>query len=360
MPARLRVPVRLRVPLAAAAALAVSLSVLGSTSGAQATDGRAGAGAVARAEAPPSYVALGDSYSANVWVRPWDDSDGCGRSARSWPRQVAAELGLDLTDVTCGAAEVQDGILGPQPSDKILGPPTLPPEGGWPEKPPQLDALGPDTDYVTVGIGGNTLGFGSIVTQCLERGLATLGFGTPCTKYFTEGDGREWLEDRFAQLDREYDAMMTAIGERAPEARVLVVGYPAIIPHNSGCTWGVWRQLGTVARGDMPWLDGVERELNDRIGAQAADHGATYVDTYASSAAHGLCEPAAERWMYGVKDDLTGDGDQTDPPSEFCEQIPGNGEACTFVHPNAAGADNQARQVKAAFEGLLRTAPPRG
>ncbi|MFJ2646392.1 SGNH/GDSL hydrolase family protein [Streptomyces sp. NPDC087420] len=353
-------PVRVRVPLAAAAALAVSLSMFGSTAGARAIDDRVPAGAAAQAEAPPSYVALGDSYSANVWVRPWDDSDGCGRSERNYPSQVAAELGLDLTDVTCGAAEVRDGILGPQPSQKILGPPTAPPEGGWPEKPPQLDALSPDTDFVTVGIGGNTLGFGTIVTECLERGLGTLGFGTPCTKYFTEGDGRGWLADKFAQLDEEYDTMMTAIRERAPRAEVLVVGYPAIVPHNNGCAWGVWRQLGTVAKGDMPWLDGVERELNGLLDRQAADHGAAYVDVYGSSTGHGLCEPVGQRWMYGVKDDLTGDGDQTDPPSGFCAEIPGNGEACTFVHPNAAGADNQARQVKAAFDGLLRTAPARG
>jgi hypothetical protein len=357
---RFRMPIHVRLPLAAAAALAVSLSMLGSAPGAQATDSRLPVKAASQAQAPPSYVALGDSYSANVWVRPWDDSDGCGRSERSYPRQVSAELGLELTDVTCGAAEVQDGILGPQPSDKILGPPSVPPEGGWPEKPPQLDALSPDTDYVSVGIGGNTLGFGAIVTQCLERGLGTLGFGTPCTKYFTEGDGRAWLADKFDQLDREYDTMMTEIRDRAPQAKILVVGYPAIVPHNTGCRWGVWRQLGTVARGDMPWLDSVERELNGVLGRQAAAYGATYVDTYESSADHGLCEPAGERWMYGVRDDLTGDGDQTDTPSEFCQLLPGSGEACTFVHPNAAGADNQARQVKDAFEGLGVAAPPSG
>ncbi|MFF7634667.1 hypothetical protein ACFZB9_16140 [Kitasatospora sp. NPDC008050] len=46
----------------------------------------------------------------------------------------------------------------------------------------------------------------------------------------------------------------------------------------------------------------------------------------------------------------TGQGDQTDPPAGLCTEIPGTGEACTFVHPNASGADNQARQVQAAFE----------
>lgn len=347
-------PVTVRASLAAAAALAVSLPLFAAAPTAVATDSRSSS------RAAPSYVALGDSYSADVHVRPWDESDGCGRSARSYPQQVAAQLALDLTDVTCGAAEVRDGVLGPQPPEKILGPPSTPPEGGWPEKPAQLDALRAGTDYVSVGIGGNSLGFGAIVSECLKRGAATLGFGTPCTTYYTTGEGRDWLESRFAQLDHDYDEMMSAIKDRSPNARILVVGYPAIVPTNSGCTWGVWRQLGTAARGDMPWLDRVERELNSLLERQADDHGATYVDVYASSTAHGLCEPAAERWMYGVRDDWTGEGDQTDTPSEFCAELPGDGEACTFVHPNASGADNQARQVRAAFEGLRAAGPPTG
>lgn len=349
---RSRMSATVRSSIAAVAALAAGLSLFSSIPAALAAESPA-------ERQPPTYVALGDSYSANVFVRPWDESDGCGRSERSYPRQVAEELGLDLTDVTCGAAEVQDGILGPQPSAKLLGPPSVPPEGGWPEKPPQIEALDSSTDYVSVGIGGNSLGFGAIVTKCLERGLSTLGFWTPCEDYYTEGDGRDWLAGKFAQLDYEYGEMMTQIRERAPQAEVMVVGYPAIVPHNSGCKWGHWNQLGTVARGDMPWLDGVERELNDLLARQADEHGATYVDTYDSSVNHGLCEAdAGDRWMYGVKDNLTGEGNQTDPPSEFCKKIPGRGEACTFVHPNAAGADNQARQVRAAFEILRAAAPP--
>lgn len=306
--------------------------------------------APAAAAGPASYVALGDSYSADVFVRPWSTDDGCGRSFRNYPHQVAEQLGLHLTDVTCGAAEVEDGILGPQPSSKLLGPPSVPPEGGWPERPAQVEALHHDTAYVSVGIGGNTLGFGNIVAQCLERGLNTLGFGTPCTTYYTTGEGSTWLAGKFAQLDAQFTQMMTEIRHRAPNAEVAVVGYPAIVPTGSSCSWGTWRQLGTVAKGDMPWLDSLERSLNSLIAEQAEVHGATYVDTYGPSTGHGVCEGGAQKWMYGVKDDLTGQGDQADPPSESCSQIPGTGEACTFVHPNALGADNQARQVLAAFQ----------
>ncbi|QMU73519.1 SGNH/GDSL hydrolase family protein [Streptacidiphilus sp. P02-A3a] len=331
-------PPTVRVSLAAATALAATLAGFGTASAAPTA-----------ARSAPSYVALGDSYSANVFVRPWDPSDGCGRSYDNYPHQVAAELGLGLHDVTCGAAEVRDGILAPQPSSKILGPPSTPPPGGWPERPAQIDSVHHGADYVSVGIGGNSLGFGQIVTQCLERGLKTLGFGTPCTKYYTEGDGRVWLDGKFAQLDQEFGEMMNQLKDRAPNARVAVVGYPAIVPTGDGCSWGDFRQLGTVAKGDFPWLDSLERKLNDLIRYQAEAHGATYVDVYSSSVTHGVCADADQKWMYGVKDDLTGPGDQTDPPVGLCKDIPGTGESCTFVHPNVYGAENEARQVVAAF-----------
>ncbi|MBC3844270.1 SGNH/GDSL hydrolase family protein [Streptacidiphilus sp. 4-A2] len=336
-----RLPVTVRVSLAAATAVAATLTGLGASASAQ-SDIRH----------PVSYVALGDSYSANVFVRPWEESDGCGRSYHDYPRQVAERFGLELDDVTCGAAEVQDGILGPQPSDKLLGPPTTPPPGGWPQRPPQLDALHLDTDLVSVGIGGNTLGFGDIVTECLARGLTTLGLGKPCTNYYTTGDGRAWLDQHFAQLDYQFTEMMDGIRARAPHARVAVVGYPAIVPDSTGCTWGNFSQLGTVAKGDMPWLDSLERDLNGLLRQQAEEHGATYVDTYGSSIEHGVCRSGDQKWMYGIKDNLTGDGDQTDPPAGICKDIPGAGEACTFVHPNVLGSENQARQVAAAFGAL--------
>ncbi|WP_327702765.1 SGNH/GDSL hydrolase family protein [Streptomyces decoyicus] len=345
---RFRMPALSRLALAGAAALAVVASALAPATTA----------APARAADRPEYVALGDSYSAGVFVRPWDAEDGCGRSYRNYPHQVAERFGYHLRDVTCGAAEVVDGILEPQPSDKILGPPTIPPEGGWPELPPQLEALSADTDFVTVGIGGNSLGFGSILAKCLELGLTQPLKTKPCTDHYTgSGAGADWLQDRFDRLDADFSRMMTAIHAAAPRAKVAVVGYPAIVPDSSGCTFLHWNQLGSVKKGDMPWLDGVERRLNDLLHRHAGHQNATYADTYGPSVGHGVCRSGETKWMYGIRDNLTGDGDQTDPPTDLCNDIPGTGEACTLVHPNARGLDNQAREVaKVLHHG--RSTPP--
>ncbi|MEV5479553.1 MULTISPECIES: SGNH/GDSL hydrolase family protein [Streptomyces] len=333
---RFRMPALSRLALAGAAALAVVASALAP----------AVTGAPAGAADRPEYVALGDSYSAGVFVRPWDAGDGCGRSYRNYPHQVAERFGYRLRDVTCGAAEVVDGILEPQPSDKILGPPTIPPEGGWPELPPQLEALSSDTDFVTVGIGGNSLGFGPVLAKCLELGLTQPLKTKPCTDYYTgSGAGAGWLQDRFVQLDADFGRMMTAIHAAAPHAKVVVVGYPAIVPDTSGCTFLHWNQLGSIKKGDMPWLDGLEVRMNDLLHRHADHQDATYADTYGPSVGHGVCQSGDAKWMYGIRDNLTGDGDQTDPPTELCNNIPGTGEACTLVHPNARGLDNQAREV---------------
>ncbi|WP_330298320.1 SGNH/GDSL hydrolase family protein [Streptomyces sp. NBC_00503] len=305
-----------------------------------------------RAPAPAaslSYVALGDSYSAASWVRPWN-TDGCGRSDQDYPHQAARRLKLKLTDVTCSAAEVRAGLLGPQ--SELKGPPSVAPPGGWTAKPAQIRAVSAGTDLVTVGAGGNSVGFAEIVETCVKQGLASFGTGTPCTDHYTRGEAASRLDSRFAALDADFAVLLKEIRTRAPRAGVAVVGYPAVVDQAAGCGWGSWHQLGTVAKGDMPWLDTLERRVNTLLREQARRSGAAYVDTYSSSTGHGVCATGEQRWMYGIKDSLTGPGDQSDPPSELCRSIPARGEACTVLHPNLRGATHQADRVTEALAGL--------
>uniref|UniRef100_A0AAU2JV23 SGNH/GDSL hydrolase family protein n=1 Tax=Streptomyces sp. NBC_00049 TaxID=2903617 RepID=A0AAU2JV23_9ACTN len=327
-----------RIALAAAAALAATATLAVSPG---------------RSAAPPKplrYVALGDSYSAGSFVRPWATGDGCGRSAHNYPAQAASRLDVRLTDVTCSAAEVGAGIL--QPQTELTGPPSVPPEGGWRARPAQIEAVSPAVDLVSVGVGGNSIGFADIVQKCVEQGLMAFGSGRPCSRHYGEGAGAAALNARFAALETDFTALLKEIRTRAPRAKVAVVGYPAIVDDGAGCGWGSWHQFGTVAKGDLPWLDGVERRLNTLLRDQAQRSGAAYVDTYASSVGHGVCADGERRWMYGIKDTLTGPGDQGDPPSQLCRSVPSGGEACTFVHPNLRGVTHQADVVTAALHGL--------
>lgn len=210
----------------------------------------------------------------------------------------------------------------------------------------------PAVDLVSVGVGGNSIGFADIVQKCVEQGLMAFGSGRPCSRHYGEGAGAAALNARFAALETDFTALLKEIRTRAPRAKVAVVGYPAIVDDGAGCGWGSWHQFGTVAKGDLPWLDGVERRLNTLLRDQAQRSGAAYVDTYASSVGHGVCADGERRWMYGIKDTLTGPGDQGDPPSQLCRSVPSGGEACTFVHPNLRGVTHQADVVTAALHGL--------
>ncbi|MFD9304425.1 SGNH/GDSL hydrolase family protein [Streptomyces sp. NPDC060048] len=326
----------IRLALTAAATTAAALLTATLTPQAQAQ-------APARASAPPlSYVALGDSYSAGSFVRPWN-ADGCGRSEHDYPHQAARRLQVRLTDVTCSGAEVRAGLLGTQ--SELKGPPSVPPPGGWAAKPAQVGAVSATTDLVTVGVGGNSVGFADIVETCVKRGLASFGMGRPCTDHYTRGEAASRLDARFTSLEDDFAALLKEIRGRAPRAKVAVVGYPAVVDEAAGCGWGSWHQLGTITKGDMPWLDTLERRVNDLLREQARHGGAAYVDTYSSSTGHGVCATADQRWTYGIKDSLTGPGGQGDPPSEVCRSIPARGEACTVLHPNLRGATHQADLV---------------
>ena len=52
---------------------------------------------------------------------------------------------------------------------------------------------------------------------------------------------------------------------------------------------GCWPEV-TVARGDLPYLRGVETGLNAMLKARAARAGATFVDTYTPSIGHDACQ----------------------------------------------------------------------
>jgi lysophospholipase L1-like esterase len=259
----------------------------------------------AGAGAPTSYVALGDSYTAGPGIpAQTPDSGGCGRSDHNYPHLVAATLAVSrFVDVSCGSATT-DHMTSPQP---------LP--GGLTNG-PQLDALTTDVDLVTLGIGGNDIGFGEIILTCAAHSLF-LPVTAPCREHYTrQGDE---LGARIAATAPKVAAVLAGIRERAPSARVLVVGYPVILPDTGPGCW----PLVPLAVGDVAWLRTVQAQLNTMLAEQAAGAGATFVDTYTSSVGHDVCRLPGRKWVEGMI--------PTSPASP--------------VHPNALGMANTARQV---------------
>jgi lysophospholipase L1-like esterase len=286
------------------------------------TSSRAASGAPAAAPGPAAqpqagpYVALGDSFAAAP-LSPrlgWGANVACQRSGHDYPYLVAAALGTSarLTNVSCYGATTRD---------------LSQPQRTTPSTPAQLDALSAADRLVTVQIGGDDIGFSGIATTCGALSLTDLN-GDPCHRHYTQG-GTDQLARKISQAAPSVAAALAAIRQRAPHARVLVVGYPDILPvHGNGC----WPEV-TVARGDLPYLRGVETGLNTMLAAQAARAGATFVDTYTPSIGHDACQRTGTKWVEGL--------------------IPTS--AAYPMHPNALGEQAMAREIGAALrQGALR------
>lgn len=230
---------------------------------------------------PVRYVAMGDSYASGVGAGDYDDS-GCGRSANAYGPLLAEEFSADVDFVACGGAMVPD------------------------IRSRQLSALSEDTTHVTISVGGNDIGFGDIITTCVN------GSNDDCVDRIdqAERDARDHLTDELAGLYAD-------MADAAPDARVIVVGYPKLF-HEKKC-------------GSAPGFSVVEQrrantmaETLNAITAEVADEtGFDFADPVPHFEGHGICSP--EPYLKG--DDADG-----------------------AYHPNAAGQrDGYAPTVREAL-----------
>jgi lysophospholipase L1-like esterase len=261
----------------------------------------------AAASAAPNYVSLGDSYTAGpfipVWIPPW----GCLKSDHNYSHLSAPDLGLALHDPSCSGAETEDMTqtqgVSPEPN------------------PPQFDAIDADTQVVTLGIGGNDIGFSSLAQDCFSPQPNS---GSPCKDRYTAG-GTDQISQRIADTAPKVADVLQGIHTRAPSARVYVVNYPAIFPDSGPSCYPIL----PVADGDAVWLRDKEKELNQMLADQAAANSAGLVDWYTASIGHDACQPPGFKWVEGP--------------------VPNN--AAAPVHPNLLGMIGASKLVTAAAKG---------
>ncbi len=276
-----------------------------------ALSGTAGAGVSGPlgAAGPPHYVALGDSYTAGPLVPNQTGSPaGCLRSTHSYPFLAAAgTAAATFTDVSCQGATTANMT---HSQSVPLG-----------TNPPQDNGLSASTTLVTLQIGGNDIGFTDIIVHCTTLSL-TNPFGSPCKNHYTSG-GTDKLRAKIDAAAPKVAADLRGIHAAAPNARVLLVGYPVILPNGGD---GCWPEV-PIAFGDVPYLRGVEKALNSMLAAEAAANNATFVDTYTASIGHDVCQAPGTKWVEGL--------------------IP-TSLAAPF-HPNRLGEQEMAQQVLAAL-----------
>jgi lysophospholipase L1-like esterase len=262
-------------------ALAISLALAGlllagCTSGTAQEPGKGSRPTVGEERAPLDYVALGDSYTAGPLISTVrSDPSACGRSTNNYPAFLAGWLGVrSYTDVSCSGATTAH-LTRPQP---LYG-------GG--AAPPQLDALSGRTDLVTVGLGGNDFGIFARLSSC--AGAASPGSGARACPDDLGALARDAARVRARLADG-----LRRVEARAPRARVLVVGYPRVLPDSGTCpALGVDPARAAEARR-------VVTRLEASVRGAADDADATYVDLTGPTAGHDVCA-GPRAWIQGAR-----------------------------------------------------------
>lgn len=202
-----------------------------------------------------TYVALGDSYSAGLGA---GGSDGdCARTDSAYPALwAAANRPVAFASLACSGATAASVAAD------------------------QVPALPAETNLVSVTIGGNDVGFSTIMKTCALQGTsACLG-----TVAAAEDLARTVLPGRL-------DALYTAISAQAPQARVVVLGYPDFYRLH------VWYCVG-LGGADRAGIDEGIDVLDQVTADAAAAHGFTFVDVRPAFADHQLC--SGHKWLHSV------------------------------------------------------------
>ena len=302
-----------------------------------------------------NYVALGDSYSAGYGLTPITNQPvtGCDQAAANYPHQLATALGLNLTDVTCSGAVTAN----------IIDTPQVTADG---TAPVQSDALSASTDIVTVTIGGNDLGFTSIAETCAATSpdgpTILTALDTPSTAncksiYYPDG-GTDSLAAKIQNtVAPAISNTLAHIRDKAPNAKIFVVGYPALAPNqSSGCftTPYTYPDFNTNSYPftdvDVPYLYSVESTLNSAIQADVAAAGDTFVPIFDQTSGLTPCAGNPNSIINGITLSLA-------PPG-----IPFTFKGFTVylkygaLHPNATGVSFMKDAVASAIQGAIQ--PP--
>lgn len=192
------------------------------------------------------YVALGDSYATAIGAP--GSTGACGRGSRAYPALwAAANNPASFRFVACGGATTDD------------------------VRRSQLSALTAGTDLVSITIGGNDVGFARTVISC------TVGTDAVCAR--TVEDARDTAA---RTLPGRLDATYQAVRQRAPNATVVVLGYPRLFDATASCPGGLSAAKRRV-------LNAGADELARIIAGRAAAAGFVFADVRSDFDAHGVC-----------------------------------------------------------------------
>lgn len=218
----------------------------------------------AGAAATGGYVALGDSYSSGTGTRDYlADGTSCQRSARAYPSLIASARGLDLNFRACSGATTADVTS------------------------TQLSALSTTTSRVSISVGGNDAGFADVLTECaLPAWASSCNAAIDKATTFINGT-----------LPGRLSTLYGSIRAKAPDATVVVVGYPRIFM-GEDCNALTWFSPTEQSR-----LNATADLLNSRIRMAASARGFAFANPTSAFTGHAVCDDV--EWLNGLSSPIS-------------------------------------------------------
>ncbi|MCK1818623.1 SGNH/GDSL hydrolase family protein [Streptomyces sp. XM83C] len=203
------------------------------------------------------YVALGDSYSSGVGAGSYISSSGdCKRSTKAYPYLWnAAHAPSSFTFAACSGAR----------TDEVLA--------------NQLGGLSSSTGLVSISIGGNDAGFADVMTTCVLSSDSTCLSRINTAKAYVD-----------STLPGKLDAVYNAIRSKAPNARVVVLGYPRFYKLGTTC-------IG-LSETKRSAINAAADHLDNAIAQRAAAHGFVFGDVRTTFTGHEICSSSS--WLRSV------------------------------------------------------------
>ncbi len=212
------------------------------------------------AAATVRYVALGDSYSSGVGAGSYTTESGdCLRSTKAYSQLwTNAHHPTSYLSVACSGAKTTDVNAN------------------------QLSALSSSTTLVSITIGGNDVGFASVMEDCVLYGTDT------CVSEINAAENQART-----QLPAKLDTTYNGIRSHAPSARVVVLSYPRFYHV------GVWYCVGLSDTSRAKINEGAN-VLDGVISAAASRHGFQFADVRSAFAnGHEICDGSSS-WLHNV------------------------------------------------------------
>lgn len=253
------------------------------------------------------YLGLGDSYTSGEgtfdYLSGTDTEDNtCHLSANSYPLLITHDLFGSASghSVACSGAviedlastsdsysgQVQNGLSYRSLRDNQPGRLTGVMANFLPGYVAQQQFVRQwQPGVATVSVGGNDIGFGDIVQQCVAPHLGLSKSANTC---FSSYEDRLELKNLVDRTEKRWVALYRKLASAAPSTRIYAIGYPQIAVAGGNCALNVH-----LNNDEIDFTSELVGYLDSVIKQAATEANVTYVDISQALAGHRLCETAS-------------------------------------------------------------------